>query len=235
MIGPSAEQRKMITKAVFDNEIRAVYLTGLFNHYVNLIEIENLKFLNTTNVKTMGVMFQHCDSLMNIDLSNFDTQNVTNMSGMFSYCKSLVELDVSKFNTKNVQDMSALFNKCENLRELDVSNFDTTNVTKMSQMFSGCSELKSLDLSSFVTKKVKNMAFMFFDDVKLQTIYVSNNFVTNNLVAKNDNDSSAGNNMFENCVSLIGGNGTEFNVEHIGKEYACIDMENKPGYFTSKS
>ena len=37
----------------------------------------------------MSEMFSGCNSLTNLDLSNFNTQNVTNMSAMFSGCKSL--------------------------------------------------------------------------------------------------------------------------------------------------
>ena len=130
MIGPSAEQRKMITKAIFDDKIDALYCSGLFNHYENLVEIENLKYFNTKNVKSMGVMFQHCHSLLSIDLSNFDTKNVTSMGAMFNNCKSLTELDLTKFDTRNVKNMGGMFNLCEKLKTIYVSKqFTTNNVT----------------------------------------------------------------------------------------------------------
>ena len=47
-------------------------------------------------------MFADCNSLISINLSNFNTQNVTNMSNMFYKCKSLTSLDLSNFNTQNV-------------------------------------------------------------------------------------------------------------------------------------
>ena len=34
-------------------------------------------------------MFYECNSLTNLNLSNFNTQNVTNMSWMFDNCNSL--------------------------------------------------------------------------------------------------------------------------------------------------
>ena len=34
-------------------------------------------------------MFYDCNSLTNLNLSNFNTQNVTNMNYMFSFCNSL--------------------------------------------------------------------------------------------------------------------------------------------------
>ena len=37
----------------------------------------------------MKEMFCDCNSLTDLDLSNFNTQNVTDMNEMFSYCNSL--------------------------------------------------------------------------------------------------------------------------------------------------
>ena len=37
----------------------------------------------------MSGMFSDCNSLTNLNLSNFNTQNVTHMDDMFSYCNSL--------------------------------------------------------------------------------------------------------------------------------------------------
>ena len=39
-------------------------------------------------------MFDGCESLQKLDVSNFDTSNVTDMYGMFYNCSSLQELDV---------------------------------------------------------------------------------------------------------------------------------------------
>ena len=37
-------------------------------------------------------MFRDCNSLTNLNLSNFNTQNVTDMEHMFSFCNSLTNL-----------------------------------------------------------------------------------------------------------------------------------------------
>ena len=37
----------------------------------------------------MDGMFYHCESLTNLNLSNFNTQNVSNMESMFEKCNSL--------------------------------------------------------------------------------------------------------------------------------------------------
>ena len=45
-------------------------------------------------------MFCDCNSLANLNLSNFNTQNVTYMYGMFYGCNSLTNLNLSNFNTQ---------------------------------------------------------------------------------------------------------------------------------------
>ena len=42
----------------------------------------------------MKYMFYECNSLTNIDLSNFNTQNVIDMNSMFYGCKSLTNIDL---------------------------------------------------------------------------------------------------------------------------------------------
>ena len=42
----------------------------------------------------MSFMFSGCNSLTNLNLSNFNTQNVTDMSGMFSGCNSLKKYNI---------------------------------------------------------------------------------------------------------------------------------------------
>ena len=40
------------------------------------------------NIKSLAYLFSECNSLTNIDLSNFNTQNVNDMSNMFYECNS---------------------------------------------------------------------------------------------------------------------------------------------------
>ena len=51
----------------------------------------------------MDNMFNGCESLTSLDLSNFNTSSVENMENMFNGCKSLTSLDLSNFNTSLVE------------------------------------------------------------------------------------------------------------------------------------
>ena len=47
-------------------------------------------------------MFDSCENLNSLELSNFDTNQVKNMSGMFWGCIGITNIDLSSFNTINV-------------------------------------------------------------------------------------------------------------------------------------
>ena len=53
-------------------------------------------------------MFYECNSLADIDLSNFNTENITNMSSMFEKCISLTKIDLSNFNIPYSTDLRDL-------------------------------------------------------------------------------------------------------------------------------
>ena len=186
----------------------------------------DLSNFNTEKVTDMSQMFYNCLALTSLDLSNFNTENVTSMYNMFNSCEVLSNLNVNSFNTKNVTDMAYMFAACLELRSLDLSHFDTGKVTSMNFMFGACKALSYLDLSSFNTDKVENMGFMFYVCENLKTIFCDNDWNTENVT-----DASS---MFQGCTSLVGGNGTAYDADHIDKEYARIDREGTPGYFTKE-
>ena len=56
-----------------------------------------IKYIFLNNITKTDFMFFDCNSLNNLNLSNFNTQNVTNMSNMFPYCNSLTNLILNFF------------------------------------------------------------------------------------------------------------------------------------------
>ena len=106
-----------------------------------------------------------------------------------------------------------------------MSYLNTSEVTNMGYMFPSCSKLTSLDLSSFNTSKVTDMRYMFYGSRNLLTIYVGSGWSTAAVTYSDD--------MFWNCTSLVGGQGTTYDDNHIDKAYAHIDGgTSNPGYFT---
>jgi len=130
-------------------------------------------------------------------------------------------------NTSEVTDMAWMFFYCSNLTSLDFSHFNTSKVNSMYNMLGYCQSLTSLDLSSFNTSQVISMSSMFDHCANLQTIYVGDGWNTAAVTISQD--------MFKDCTSLVGGQGTTYDANHIDKTYAHIDGgTSNPGYFSEK-
>ena len=214
-----------ITQVVFEASFanaRPTSCYAWFQDFIKLKQIEGIENLNTENVTDMSDMFRFCSSLTSLDVTHFNTGNVTSMADMFSSCPRLAELDVTHFNTANVKDMSDMFASCSGLISLDVTHFNTANVKDMSNMFYGCSGLISLDVTNFNTANVTNMRYMFKGCFKLKKIYVSDKFVTDDVIDSKD--------MFLGCHSLSG-DIDQNSVKVNDKTYA----KTAGGYFRDKA
>ena len=189
----------------------------------------SLDNFNTSKVTNMQYMFAQCSSLTSLDVSALDTSNVYNISGMFAYSSSLVSLDLSTFDTSNVgrYGFSDMFLDCSSLVSVDLSSFNTSQGRAFSSMFRGCSSLVTLDLSSFEIAADSATINMFKDCTSLKTIYVSQ-------MTWNPTGYLNGANMFLNCTSLVGGNGTVYNSYDVNAQFARVDVPGTPGYFTLK-
>ena len=171
-----------------------------------------------TNVNVTKVVFD----------PSFANARPTTTYGWFYYMKSLESITgMSYLNTSEVTTMGWMFWNCIKLTSLDLSHFNTSKVTDMTHMLMNCGKLTSLDVSHFNTSNVVDMGYMFAGCVYLQTIYVGNDWSTAAVTSSNY--------MFLNCYSLVGGQGTTYNANHIDAAYAHIDGgTSNPGYFTAK-
>ena len=81
----------------------------MFDKFYVLNKFNNFNLLDTSKVTNMRDMFCDCETLAEIDLSNFDTSNVTSMQGMFARMYSIKTLDLSSFDTSKVTVMLNMF------------------------------------------------------------------------------------------------------------------------------
>ena len=149
--------------------------------------------------------------------------------GWFANFKKLKGIENILFlKTQNVTDMSYMFSGCSELtfRIEDLMSFNTMKVTDMSAMFSGCTKLTELHLGTFDTRKVRSMDNMFSNCTNLKAIYVDENLWNTQQVTTGDK-------MFAGCTSLVGGNGTAYDIANTGLGYACVDKSDEPGYLTA--
>lgn len=117
------------------------------------------------------------------------------------------------------------FYNCTNLATIKgIEALNMRRVSDSSHMFENCSSLTQADLSFFDTLNLKNINSMLKNCVSLETLYIQQELDLSKVT-----DSQ---NLFYNCNSLIGQNGTTYNSSFIDKTYARIDTEEIPGYLT---
>ena len=108
-----------IKHIVINESFKTFTPTTLSCFFAALSELETitgLEYLNTANVTDMSSLFDHCQKLTSLDLSNFNTAKVTNMNKMFSNCSNLKTIYASdKFTTAAVTESKNMFSYCGSL------------------------------------------------------------------------------------------------------------------------
>ncbi|MGO3547299.1 MAG: BspA family leucine-rich repeat surface protein [Leuconostoc falkenbergense] len=111
--------------------------------------------LATTNLSNWGVgrtatdvsmrwMFYNCQTLTNLNLTNFKTTNVTNMESMF-FGTALTNLDLSGWDVTQVTTFERMFYDFAKLTTLNLSGWNTSGAT-VTNMFAGTSRLWKITL-----------------------------------------------------------------------------------------
>ena len=118
------------------------------------------------------------------------------------------------------------FNGMKNVTSIEgLEYLNTSNVYNMQYMFSDFASesraITQLDLRNFDTSNVMYMGEMFYGCLGLQTILVSNGWNTENVTLSN--------NMFTDCISLVGGDGTTYSANYTDKTKAFAGVG---GYLT---
>lgn len=199
-------------------------------------EITSARFEGTVKAVDCRGMFMNCTRLGSVDASGLDTSSAESMKQMFSGCTSLTSLDLTGIDTSNVVDMFGLFSGCTSLASLDLTGVDTSNAASMSQMFLKCSSLTFLDLSGFRTDEEElGISYMFAGCSSLETVYVGSGWTFGKGGKDRDFYHLHSGDMFTGCTSLVGGNGTTYNINVLDYRGAQIDTPGQSGYFTLAS
>lgn len=132
---------------------------------------------------------------------------------------------LSNINSCKATDMYAMFRNCSALKELDITPIYTGNVKNFAYMFYGCSAIEELDVTQFIITFATNMSSMFANCSSLKTLRGRLDWSKHGMPADD---------MFFNCISLVGRAGTQCNgKDKIANMLARPDRgENDPGYFT---
>ena len=120
------------------------------------------------------------------------------------------------------------FYEMRNLESIiGIYNLNTSEVTRMDGMFYRCYQLTALNLGSFNTSKVTDISDMFRSCSALQTIYVGDGWEMTDMAL------AISRNVFKECTSLVGSQGTTYDAAHVDADYAHIDGgTSNPGYLS---
>ncbi len=176
--------------------------------------------------QTIGSSKAHAEDSKVKTVTFVDICKPTSTATWFQYFEKCTSMDLKNLDTSDVTTMYAMFNFAKKLTSIDVTHFDTSKVASMQSMFAQCYKLTELDLSSFTTKQYVTITWMFNWSHNLKTIYVGDNWNPANLTVDNGPP-------FDNAKALVGGNGTKYDPQNVGKDYARVDgLDGNPGYFT---
>ena len=124
---------------VYDFDTKNVTdMCAMFNNCQSLEYVDmsfNQEF-DTENVKDMSYMFDNCKKLKRIPALT-STKSVTSMNQMFYKCESLTELDFTNYDLSKVTNMDYLFYNCGSMTNLNLSTFMGEKLTRCTSMFSG--------------------------------------------------------------------------------------------------
>lgn len=227
--------------------------------FYNCYAIESFDFASwdTSKVNNMKRMFCNCaydpnnkvtQASIVLDISSFDFSKVTTFEEMFN-CDNVQndkivritlpsgDKAVDKVNSVNAKRM---FRQRRNLLYIDnIGDFTIQNsISDITSMFSA-SGVKVIDISGIDLSKVaKDKAnWMFNNCSNLETIYVKQGTVYNNLAINKNILFQYETDKGYTTPPLKGGNKTAWSEDHTNGEYARVDDPDngKPGYFTEKT
>ena len=103
--------------------------------YMGCSKLQQLPYINLSEVKYMDYFCEGCESLKSVDLSGWNTPNLKKCYALFRGCRNLQSVNLSGWNTSNVTDISYLFYSDEKLVDVDLSGWDLGNVTNIGNIF----------------------------------------------------------------------------------------------------
>ena len=121
------------------------------------LEVVDISGWDTSNVTAMAYMFSRCKNLKNIiGIENLDVLKLKRANFMFDSCENLVELDLTNWNPISLQNAWSMFYRCSNLKIIkNIENWQLPNINDVSYMFYNCAKL-DVDLSNWDLSNLQN-------------------------------------------------------------------------------
>ena len=190
-----SDDKVMSTLHLTDNFVteKAKDISGIFNDCEKLSNI-NVSNWNVSNVTSTEKAFANNFLLKSLDLSNWDMSNCENSQMMFYSDTALTSIgNTSNWNVSKITTTHSMFEGCSKLQSLNTSKWVFSNLTNADSMFSNCQVLTKLDTSNWGMGKVIYFGFLFNNCYALTSLNVSKWDTSN---------ANIFNAMFNECVNL---------------------------------
>jgi surface protein len=113
----------------------------------------------------MNDMFNGCESLNNIDISNWDTSKLENMNNLFNGCISLSEVDLNYIIVQGhlgADNISNIFTNCNGIKTVGLGAFNKDQVDIVLTSLPSNKEI-TVQLSDTVIAYYENTEYLTFD------------------------------------------------------------------------
>ena len=130
---------------------------------VNKSDAKNvdLTMISPKNETSLKHLFYKNNTLVNVDVSNWDTSKVTDFTQAISQTHNLESIDVSNWDTSNGVNFFAMFDEGYKIKIIDVSKWNMSAAENIDWMFCRCQSITSFDLSTWDTRKVTSAHHLF--------------------------------------------------------------------------
>ena len=156
------DKRYNVETAVIDITMKdalPIDMSGWFWGFSKMTRIENLGYLNTSNVGAMNLTFYNCNSLTTIDLRTFDLRKLGYMDFTFANCYKATNIYMpTRYRLENIVSMRQAFMNCMRLTELDLHAFSLKKKVDLQYPFAYANNLTVIycDEDWSLNKSIKN-------------------------------------------------------------------------------
>lgn len=109
---------------------------------IHTFDARHSKLLN----KSLDSLFEDCEHLNIVEISDWNIDIVTSCSSMFKGCTAITSIFLDMWDTRNITDTSYMFYNCSRIDTISLDGWNTQSVKTMANMFTACSQLTDLTL-----------------------------------------------------------------------------------------
>lgn len=131
-------------------------INDAYSFFSSCSQLTSFPKLDTSLCDTISFLFNKCESLTSIDISDWDFSKVTDAQQVFCNCSNLVDLKLP--DNFGFTDMYSMFYGCKSLSpDTDFSKIDVSKTTQLRYFFqSALYNFDTVDLTSWDVSKVQN-------------------------------------------------------------------------------